>query len=126
MDLTSFHVVKAQLPKDFGAAVALLRRPYYPIPKSEYYDLLERLKLAKADFFLWDEQRILVTIGNADGGYAVMPLCASEQSRLLGNLPGCLREISGALCRLSPVQAEELRVRKDKILAMLAENAPVV
>lgn len=53
----------------FHEEVKKLQRPYVKISESEY----EKLKADSFDYYLTDDGQI-VTFGNADGGYALMPL----------------------------------------------------
>jgi hypothetical protein len=88
----AFALVGGNLPTDFRMAVGQLRRPYTPICESDYELLLARLKEAQADFFLWRGK--LVTIGHADGGYAIMPASEQVAKSCLGSIPRHFRSIS--------------------------------
>lgn len=77
--LPIFH---ALFPKDeFLAKVDMLHRPYIEITEREYEILYARLVEAKADFFALPDGRI-VTVGNADGGFAIMPVKPGERHKL--------------------------------------------
>lgn len=73
MNIESLKPHKGHLPKDFNAAVRLLKRPYTAITENQFVELRDTLEIAKTDFFI-DDNGNVVTIGAADGGYAVMPL----------------------------------------------------
>ena len=68
----------AHLPKDFQTAVAMLTRPYIPITQEYYNYLLAQMGREKCDCFILENGHI-VTIGTADGGYAIMPICPEEE-----------------------------------------------
>ena len=70
--LNDFKVLPGSLPPTFKEAVKMLTRPYEAIPEKTYNKLLARLEESKSDFFLYKGK--VVTIGNADGGFAIMPL----------------------------------------------------
>lgn len=63
-----------------------LQRPYIPVTEALYQELLLRLKAKQYDFFLWAGR--LFTIGNADGGYALMPLLAEREAYYLNHRHG--------------------------------------
>jgi len=63
-----------------------LQRPYIPVTEALYQELLLRLKEKRYDFFLWAGR--LFTIGNADGGYALMPLLAEREAYYLNHRHG--------------------------------------
>lgn len=65
-------VPNKHLPSDFKKAVALLKRPYLPITKQEYEAIVNRAEEANTDIVLHDGKQ--KTFGEADGGYALMPL----------------------------------------------------
>lgn len=83
-DINLFRVVPGRLPDDFKSAVSWLTRPYEQISEDEYKQLLELLKQEKADFFEYRGQ--IVTIGGADGGYAIMPLNSEQQRKRRNHL----------------------------------------
>lgn len=58
-----------RLPKDFTAAVNMLTRPYIPITKEQYDQIVA---MTKSDFVLCSG--IFCTFGTADGGFALMPI----------------------------------------------------
>ena len=61
------------LPKSFSKAVDMLKRPYIVITEDEYTSLIELTsKDVLTDFVMYDG--IKCTFGNADNGYALMPL----------------------------------------------------
>ncbi|MYM92685.1 hypothetical protein [Duganella vulcania] len=60
------------LPKDFAKAVALLERPYLPIGEPDYRAIMAMTQEANTDIVLYQGRQM--TFGNADGGYALMPL----------------------------------------------------
>lgn len=76
------QVFPGTLPQDFTRAVNMLRRPYCPIPAELFAALQAVLTQHRSDFLLLPGGHI-VTIGNADGGYAIMPLSewAAQQVR---------------------------------------------
>ena len=53
----------------FHEEVRKLQRPYIKISSSEYEDLIK----GSFDYYLTNDGKV-VTFGNADGGYALMPL----------------------------------------------------
>lgn len=65
-------IVPGQLPKCFKCAVDMLKRPYVQITEKRYNKIMNELKEANSDFFLYRNK--VCTIGTADGGYAIMPL----------------------------------------------------
>ena len=74
MDDSSFKI-KGLKPlkgrcKPFHQQVRELRRPYIKISDVDY----ERFMSDSADFYLSRCGKIVYTFGNADGGYALMPL----------------------------------------------------
>jgi len=71
-------VFNGQLPSDFSQAVRMLKRPYTAISEEVYRRLVKRLENAESDLFLLDGQK--VTIGNADNGFAIMPLGDANQT----------------------------------------------
>lgn len=60
-----------------------LRRPYIYVTDALYQELLRWLKEEKCDFFLYAGR--LFTIGNAAGGYALMPLLAEREAYYLNH-----------------------------------------
>lgn len=64
--------------KPFHEQIRELVRPYTPITEDE----LNQLECAGVDFFLTTDQQV-VTFGNADGGYALMPLNADAAAEIL-------------------------------------------
>jgi hypothetical protein len=79
-------VFPGKLPSNFVEAVRMLTRPYEPISKKRYDDLYEQLGKSDCDFFLHKGK--IVTIGNADDGFAIMPLSNKWQAKLLGKFNG--------------------------------------
>lgn len=67
-----YSVSEGHLPKDFTKAVDMLERPYLPISKELYEDIKEATKKADTDFIICEGAKC--TFGNADDGYAIMPL----------------------------------------------------
>lgn len=65
-------VPNRHLPSDFKKAVAMLKRPYQVITKQEYDAIVNLAVEAKTDIVLHNGQQ--KTFGEADGGYALMPL----------------------------------------------------
>ena len=63
--------------------VAQLKRPYYPITKEAFQEIVDN---TTSDFLLWDNK--IVTFGTADDGFALMPLCddAVMEYRFLSHL----------------------------------------
>lgn len=64
--------------KPFHEQVRELERPYIKISEAEWEELLE----GPSDFYRLADGRV-VTFGNADGGYALMPLNAQAAAALL-------------------------------------------
>ncbi len=60
------------LPLDFKQAVVLLTRPYTAITEKQYHAICEKAGSANTDILLMNGHQ--VTFGNADMGYALMPL----------------------------------------------------
>ena len=63
---------KSKLPPDFKKVVSLLRRPYTRITKAEYDIIMRLTSNPLTDFIMFDGK--LCTFGDADGGYAIMPI----------------------------------------------------
>jgi hypothetical protein len=63
---------------DFHQEVQKLTRPYHPITKTQFDGLME----AEFDYYL-NKSNVVVTFGEADGGYALMPLNAKESEKLI-------------------------------------------
>ena len=61
------------MPSDFKTAVSMLKRPYITIKQSEYEKIVELTK-ERGDIVVYKNRRM--TFGNADGGFALMPLAA--------------------------------------------------
>lgn len=76
--LKSFTPSTGLLPTNFKDAVGLLQRPYVVISEKLYCQLLEVLKQNNTDFLIYRGK--VGTIGNADSGYAFMPLNLTEQA----------------------------------------------
>ncbi len=55
----------------FSDIVKHLVRPYIPISKNEYDEIVEKAELLNSDFVEMNGK--IYTFGNADGGYALMP-----------------------------------------------------
>ena len=55
----------------FSDIVKHLVRPYIPISKDEYDEIVEKAELLNSDFVEMNGE--IYTFGNADGGYALMP-----------------------------------------------------
>jgi len=72
IECRKLRLYPAVLPNNFHDAVKMLNRPYEVISKKVYEYLLRKLKKTGYDCFMYKGQ--IVTIGNADGGYAIMPL----------------------------------------------------
>lgn len=73
----SLNPLKGRLPKDFCKAIATLQRPYIPINKEEY----KKVFAVGNDYFKYENQ--VVTFGQADGGYALMPLQYEYADKIL-------------------------------------------
>jgi hypothetical protein len=58
-----------------------LQRPYIYVTEGLYQELLRRLQAEACDFFLYEGK--LFTVGNAVGGYALMPLVAEREAYYL-------------------------------------------
>lgn len=69
--------LKGKVPSDFCEAVRTLQRPYIPISKNEY----EKVFADGSDYFKYKNK--VVTFGNADSGYALMPLQAEYADKIL-------------------------------------------
>lgn len=63
-----------RLPSDFNQAVRMLYRPYTPISEADYQQIMKQADAAGTDVFLMGDEALQVTFGNADSGYALMPL----------------------------------------------------
>lgn len=59
------------LPSSFGDAVRMLKRPYISITAKQNEEI-EKATEGHGDIFLYKGKRM--TWGQADGGYAMMPL----------------------------------------------------
>jgi hypothetical protein len=66
------HYNGKRLPHNFGKAVAMLQRPYFAISVGEYTELLDLTSDPVTDFVLYEGK--VCTFGDADGGFAIMPL----------------------------------------------------
>lgn len=62
---------------EFHEEVRKLQRPYIPITKEQY----EALVSLPNDYYMFGDE--VVTFGNADGGYALMPLQAKYATAIL-------------------------------------------
>lgn len=62
---------------EFHEEVRKLQRPYIPITKEQY----EALVSLPSDYYMFGDE--VVTFGNADGGYALMPLQAKYATAIL-------------------------------------------
>lgn len=69
--------LKGKNPSDFCEAVRRLQRPYIPITKEEY----EKVFNKGNDYFKYKED--VVTFGNADSGWALMPLRSEYAQKIL-------------------------------------------
>lgn len=69
--------LKGKVPSDFCAAVATLQRPYIAISEDEYKKVFD----VGNDYFKYADK--VVTFGNADGGYALMPLQYEYAEKIL-------------------------------------------
>jgi len=75
MEINGHNVLalSGTLPTNFSRAVNMLMRPYISITKDEYNSLIDLTsKGTPTDFVMYDG--IKCTFGNADNGYALMPL----------------------------------------------------
>lgn len=73
IDVSSLEMVQGKrIHPDFATAARLLKRPYTPISKEAYDAILEKALEADSDILLFNGAQ--ATFGNADGGYALMPL----------------------------------------------------
>lgn len=81
------------LPQNFQQAVQCLRRPYIPISEDDYNHCLAVLNRPPvSDLFLMND--VIVTVGNADGGYAIMPLSPEEQARYIQANPRLYQQLT--------------------------------
>ena len=64
-----------QLPANFKQAVAMLKRPYIAITTEQYTQIAELASNADTDVVLYHGRQM--TFGEADGGYALMPLAVA-------------------------------------------------
>lgn len=71
MNINEITVTEDHLPSDFKDAVSMLKRPYIPISEAQSNELNEKTK-GHGDIFLYQGKRM--TWGEADGGYAMMPI----------------------------------------------------
>lgn len=69
-------VTEDTLPSNFKDAVQMLTRPYIPITSDQHREIEEKMK-GHGDILIYRGRRM--TWGNADGGYALMPLSANYQ-----------------------------------------------
>lgn len=69
--------LKGKVPNDFCEAVRRLQRPYIAITKDEYDKVFNKGN----DYFKYGNQ--VVTFGNADLGWALMPLQYKFAERIL-------------------------------------------
>lgn len=60
------------LPRRFEDAVLCIKRPYIPITEKQYNEILREAKALKTDILVYNGTEY--TFGNADGGYALMPI----------------------------------------------------
>lgn len=77
MRVSQFKPSTGLLTNNFKDSVAMLQRPYVVISEKLYLALMEVLNQHKTDFLVYKGK--VGTIGNADGGYAFMPLNNNEQ-----------------------------------------------
>ena len=59
------------MPSDFVEAVAAVHRPYIPITQKQY-EFIRRKTKYTGDIIIYRGKRM--TFGNADSGFALMPL----------------------------------------------------
>lgn len=69
------------LPKDFNKAVSWLTRPYIPLTQKEYDYLMKKTQESNSDF-VKDKDEVIYTFGNADGGFALMPIQREYYSKI--------------------------------------------
>lgn len=69
--------LKGKIPNDFCEAVRTLQRPYIPICKDEYDKVFNKGN----DYFKY--KNLVVTFGNADLGWALMPLQDEYAQKIL-------------------------------------------
>jgi len=69
--------LKGNMPKTFQESVTQLTRPYYPLEKVEY----DKVFANGANYFMLNQE--VVTFGNADNGWALMPLQCKYAKRIL-------------------------------------------
>jgi len=72
---------KRNLPGEMKKAVRWLRRPYKPISLQEH-DRLQAQLVENGTDFLIDKKGALFTIGNADGGHALMPIAPEHWDKI--------------------------------------------
>lgn len=66
-----FKTTLDRIPSDFVDAVAAVHRPYIPITKKQYESIRRKTK-DTGDIIIYRGKRM--TFGNADSGFALMPL----------------------------------------------------
>jgi len=64
--------LKGNLPKGYKA-FNWLTRPYWPITSEQYNSFVDNLEELRTDFLESPDGKIF-TVGNADGGFAIMPI----------------------------------------------------
>ena len=66
-----FKTTTGRIPSDFVDAVASVHRPYIPITEKQY-EFIRRKTRDTGDIIIYRGKRM--TFGNADSGFALMPL----------------------------------------------------
>ncbi len=61
-----------RLPRGFHNAMRHIMRPYIPITKDQYDEIMRETAELNSDI-IKHKSGMLYTFGNADGGYALMP-----------------------------------------------------
>ena len=79
IDTSDLFPLEGKLPSNFNEAVAVLERPYVAINREQYEEVFE----VGCDFFKYQDK--VVTFGNADGGFALMPLKEDFAKQILGH-----------------------------------------
>lgn len=75
MNINAITVTEDHLPSNFKDAVSMLSRPYIPISEAQSKAIDEKTK-GHGDIFLYKGKRM--TWGQADGGYAMMPIATND------------------------------------------------
>lgn len=111
-------IPNVKMPESFSASVALVTRPYLKLSLDEM-DLILKMK-HKCDVYMMDG-KVPVTFGNADGGYALMPLNDDGIRQLGIKMPKTQEFINDNWLDTSNKMIEDIMDDHDKLAKMAPE-----